>query len=243
MGSRARALSVGLAFAMGAMAPAASADSIPAGDFDFAFKTTEPGGPASLEFRQLYKDPDDPEAKPSPVRRFFFAAPRGTVFDGSAVPACDATDQELQLLGEAACPPETVVGGGYITVMTGTPGEKPFAADATVFNSGTGIIELFTEPSTGLYLASERPEFVRRRAFVDRDIAVTPGGPPDGMSAAREAYLKLPVTIGPEGEPFITMPPRCRANGRWRARFRWTNADGASYTNKDVERCRSRTGR
>ena len=113
----------------------AGADPTPAGDFSFQFSTTRPGASTGLEFRQVYKHPNDPDAKPSPVERFLFAAPEGSVFDGAAVPACKATDQQFQQMGKAACPAESVVGTGFITVMTGVPGEQPFPADATVFNT------------------------------------------------------------------------------------------------------------
>jgi hypothetical protein len=215
----------------------ASADRTPAGDFSFMFTSTRPGTPTGLEFRQLYKNPNDPSAKPSPVRRFLFAAPEGSVFDGSAVPACNATDQQFQQMGKAACPAGSMVGEGFITVMAGIPGEQPFPLDATVFNSGDGIIELFTEQGTGTFLAIERPKFRGANAFEDTDIAPTPGGPPDFQSAAREAYLVFPLSRGPDGRSFITTPPACSPSRRWTARFEWTNADGNSYRNKDDMRC------
>lgn len=224
------------AAALAAASPAV-AGTTPAGDFTFAFSSAEPGTPTGLEFRQLYKHPDDPEAKPSPVRRFLFAAPDGTVFDGSAVPACTATDEQFQQMGKGACPAESVVGTGFITIMTGVPGEKPFPADATVFNSGDGIIELFTEQRTGTFLAMERPQFRGKNAFEDTDIAPTPGGPPDGQSSAREAYLQFPLTRGPDGRSFITTPPECPADRRWTARFEWTNGDGNSYENQHQAAC------
>ena len=215
----------------------AGADATPAGDFSFRFSTAAPDAATGLAFRQLYKNPSDPGAKPSPVRRFLFAAPEGTVFDGSAVPVCNATDQQFQMMGKAACPVESVVGAGFITVMTGFPGEQPLPADATVFNSGDGLIELFTEQGTGIFLAIERPKFRGENAFEDTDIAPTPGGPPDGQSAAREAYLEFPVSRGPDGRSFITTPPECPGGRRWTARFEWTNDDGNSYSNEDDTEC------
>ena len=119
----------------------------------------------------------------------------------------------------------------------GVPGERPFPADATVFNSGDGIIELFTVQNTGVFAAIERPKFRGTNAFEDTDIAPTPGGPPDGRSAAREAYLKFPVVRGIDGKPFIRTPPECPASRRWTARFEWTNADGNSYSNKHDMAC------
>ena len=220
-----------------AAAAPANADATPAGDFSFQFSSARPGTATGLEFRQLYKDPNDPNAKPSPVRRFLFAAPEGSVFDGSAVPACSATDQQFQQMGRAACPADSVVGEGFITVMTGFPGEQPFRADATVFNSGDGIIELFTQEGTGTFVAIERPKFRGTNAFEDTDIAPTPGGPPDFQSAAREAYLEFPVSRGATGRSFITTPPECPVSARWTAHFEWTNADGNSDRNEHDMNC------
>ena len=226
------ALVVWLAFS----APA-SAESTPAGDFSFEFTSSRPGAPSGLSFTQLYKNPEDADAKPSPVRQFLLAAPKGSVFDGTAVAVCNATDGEFQMMGKAACSAESQVAEGFITVMTGIPGEEPFSLDATVFNSGDGIIELFTMPGTGAFMAIERPKFVGRNAFEDTDVAPTPGGPPDFQSAAREAYLEFPVSRGPGGRSFITTPARCPAAGHWTARFEWTNADGNSYANSDDTTC------
>jgi hypothetical protein len=219
------------------VAAPAAADSTPAGDLSFQFSSSRPGSPTGLEFRQLYKNPSDPNAKPSPVRRFLFAAPEGSVFDGSAVAACNATDQQFQQMGKAACPAESRVGEGFITIMTGIPGEQPFPADATVFNSGDGIIELFTEQGTGTFLAIERPRFRGANAFEETDIAPTPGGPPDGQSAAREAYIRFPLSRGAGGRSFVTTPRNCPAGRRWTARFGWTNGDGNSYANKHDMAC------
>lgn len=140
-------------------------------------------------------------------------------------------------MGRAACPAGSVVGTGFITVMTGFPGEAPFPADATVFNSGDGIIELFTMRGSGTFLAIERPVFRGTSAFEDTDIAQTPGGPPDGLSAARESYINFRLTRGVGGRSFITTPAACPADGRWTARFEWTNSDGTSHRNRHAMGC------
>lgn len=224
--------------ALAAPAPA-SADSIPAGDFNFPFTSTQPGSPTGIVLYVLYKDPKDPNAKPSAVDRILFTAPEGTVFDGTAVPACKATDSELQQRSKAACPPESVVGEGFITVMAGIPGEssKGYPLDATVFNTGDALIELFTEQGTGAYTAHERLPFRSKNSFEGPNIADTPGLGSDGRSAAREVSIVFPLTRGPSGKSFITTPPDCPASRRWTAYFDWRNADGNSYTNKSEMPC------
>lgn len=219
-----------------AAAPAA-AGSTPAGDFSAPFTTGETDASAGFLFHVLYKNPNNPNAKPSAVDRFLFTLPAGSVFDGSAVPACKAADQAFQQRGKAACPPETVVGRGFLTVMTGFPGEPPFPTDATVYNAGDGLVELFTDQSTGAFLAIERVPFRGRNAFEAPNIADTPGGPPDGRSAAREVRIEFPVSRGADGRSFITTPPDCPASRQWTTRFDWTNADGNSYTNTHDQSC------
>jgi hypothetical protein len=148
------------------------------------------------------------------------------------VPACKATDSELQQRGKAACPPESLVGEGYITVMTGIPGESSggYPLDATVFNTGDSLIELFTEQGTGVYTAHERLPFRSKNSFEGPNIADTPGLGSDGRSAAREVSIVFPLTRGPSGKSFITTPPDCPLSRRWTSRFDWRNADGNSYT-------------
>ena len=81
-------------------------------DYEQTFSTPIPGVSAATDTRILYKHPDDPEAKPIPVRREVFTFPKGTKFDGSVVPDCTASDLELQLLGVAACPPRAGLAAG-----------------------------------------------------------------------------------------------------------------------------------
>ena len=89
-------------------------------DYKQVFTTDRPGSSTGIDTTILYKHPDDPEAKPVPVRREVFTFPRGTKFDGSVVPDCTAPDLVLRLQGESACPQETWVGGGHgNTTMTG----------------------------------------------------------------------------------------------------------------------------
>ena len=92
------------ASAAAAAAPVAHAG--PRVDYQQVFTTPVPGQSAGVDTRLLYKNPNDPKAKPIPVRREIFTFPEGTIFDGAGVPDCTAPDLELQLMGDAACPPE-----------------------------------------------------------------------------------------------------------------------------------------
>src|SRR4051812_33992666 len=85
------------------------------------FTSSVPGTPAGTDTRILYKNASDPNAKPIPVRREVFTFPKGTTYDEAVVPDCTASDLEIMLFGESACPAESKMGGstGEDTSMAG----------------------------------------------------------------------------------------------------------------------------
>src|SRR5207244_4486656 len=67
---------------------------------------------------------DDPSQKPIPVRRQVITFPEGTTWGPPVVPDCTASDLELQLVGQSACPPDSWIGAGHgNTYMTGFRGD------------------------------------------------------------------------------------------------------------------------
>jgi hypothetical protein len=95
---------LGLLAAAAAVTLPGVAQAGPRADYKQTFSTPVPGASTGTDTQILYKHPDDPEAKPIPVRREVFTFPKGTRFDSSVVPDCTASELELQLFGEAACP-------------------------------------------------------------------------------------------------------------------------------------------
>ena len=127
----------------GAAALPASAQAGARADYEHRFTTRSPGASTGIDTRIVYKHPDDSEAKPIPVRKEVFRFPKGTRFNGVIVPNCTASDLELQLFGEAACPPESHVGKGHDgTFMTGFPGAGETPMDLDMFDDGAGFIVL-----------------------------------------------------------------------------------------------------
>jgi hypothetical protein len=210
---------------------AASADSTRAVDFDFAFSSKATGSNTGARLRILYKDPSDPDAKPPPLRELRLEAPAGTRFDGGAVPACHASDAELRAEGRDACAEASRVGGGSATVVTGFgPPADPFPTDATLFNSGDGIIELFTQRGSNRTLGIDRTKFVGQ-STLEAHPPVTPGGPPDGETSVRE--VRFTYDTG----PLITTPRNCPRSGRWASRLIYRTSDGHSYSAGSVSPC------
>jgi hypothetical protein len=190
-------------------------------DFELRFASATPGSPTAARLYILYKDPDDPDAKPSPIKRVVIEAPAGTDFGVDRVPACAATDDELRAEGRAACSKDSRVGAGSLTAMTGFgPPFDPFPTVVTIFNTGQGFLELVSEEDTDSTLAVDR-------AAVHGSTAVltppsTPGGPPDGQTAVREIDFRF------DRPQYLRTPASCPPDGRWRSRGVFTFADGAT---------------
>jgi hypothetical protein len=230
MGYGRRIVAAGLAIAL-AGAASASADSTPAVDFDLAFSSKAPGSPTAARLRILYKDPSDPDAKPPPLRELRLDAPAGARFSGNAVPACHASDAELRAEGRDACPAASKVGSGTLSVVTGFgPPLDPFPTDATLFNSGDGIIELFTQQASNRTLAIDRTKFVGPSAL-EAHPPVTPGGPPDGETSVREVRFTY------DKSPLITTPRDCPGSGRWSSRLTYKTSDGGTYSAGSTTPC------
>jgi len=217
------------ALASVAVAAPATGESTPALDFDLGFGVEQPASPASLVLHEVYKNPSDPSGKPSPLRKTVLEAPAGTVFDGHAVAACTASDDQLMTDGPTACPTDSRVGTGSVALDTGFgPPVDPYMVDAILFNGGDGITELFSDHQTGARLAVGHGRFTAPNTLTETP-ARNPGGPPDGESSVRQVDFRFAERRGPDGRAFITTPPSCPAAGAWAAKLTATVADGHTY--------------
>jgi hypothetical protein len=200
-------------------------------DYQQTFTTPVPGASTGMDAQILYKHPDDPNAKPIPVRQEVFTFPKGTEFDNDVVPDCEATELELQIQGEAACPPESRVGEGEGTLMTGFGGENAMEVD--IFDAGDGVLILG---------GSKDPE-IRSATHARRDGRVTtvdvprsPGGPPDGESAIRRVHNVISAFSAGD-RAYMRTPPVCPRSGVWTFHAKLTFADGAVEENTHEMPC------
>lgn len=177
-----------------------------------------------------------PNAKPSGLRREVLDLPPGARFDGSAVPACGASNQQIQLEGPSACPAASEVGSGTLQVDMGIPAD-PETADVTIFNWGKGTIEIVTAPGTGATLAIDRGDFTGPGELTNHP-PTAPGGPPDFETDVSEADFVYNQRVGPGGDGFITTPRTCPHRGVWVSRISYSTADGRSYTGTSTTACR-----
>jgi hypothetical protein len=219
----------------------ATAHAGPRFDYRQAFTTPVPGAPTGIDTKILYKHPDDPDAKPIPVRQEVFTFPRGTKFDASVVPDCTVPDLLLQLQGESACPAETWIGGGHgNTNMTGFPGTGETPIRVTAFEYGGGAFRVLGQ-AEGFPLrlvAHGRREGRTNTVEIPR----SPGGPPDGESALRRIHNVFPArSVGRRAS--VRTPRKCPSSGAWTFRARLTFADGGVERNVSRMPCRRKPRR
>ena len=237
-GTSGRVRIVAAVAAVVAAALPASALAGPRFDYRQVFTTSIPGASTGLDTRILYKHPDDPNAKPIPVRQEIFTFPSGTRFDESVVPDCTASNTELQLRGGAACPAETWIGGGLgDTSMTGFPGAGETLLNVNAFEFGGGEFRVVGGPE-GMPIRSVA--MGRREGRTSTvEIPQTPGGPPDGQNALRRIHNVFPArSVGDRA--YIRTPSKCPSSGVWTFKARLTFADGGVERNVSRMRCRRR---
>jgi hypothetical protein len=160
---------------------------------------------------------------PPAITSLDIALPEGTAFDGRAVPACTASDAELLVLGRLACPAETQIGNGTISVDTGAgPPIDPATTTTVWYNGGDHLIELVLAPGAPAALARERL-YVRNGHLV-ADIRLFPGGPPNNTSVTEVTF-----DIYQRGSYFTT-PPSCPRTKQWTFTAEYGFNDGSTQT-------------
>ena len=198
------------------------------------FKQHFPGRPTALRLDIDYVNSADPNAKPAAVRKVIVRLARGAHIDTSVPALCEASDAELMAVGPGACPADSRVGRGEVTVDTGFPGPGRFVdAHVDFFNNADELIFLNTVKG------SDARTVIRAR--VGRRSTVTespmlPGTPPDGgaIDTVHIVLSAIATRAGGERRGYITTPPRCPAS------HHWVNAVTFGYDNDVTQTVRSK---
>ena len=211
---------------------------------EYTLDQKRPGKPTAERFKFDYVNPDDPDAKPPAVKKVVTILPKGARYDASVPGSCTASDEQLTLQGAAACPEDSRIGGGVITVDTGVPGPgRIVTADTEFFNNAEDPDGEF------IYLNTVRGSSARTviRADVTRRTTVTeagmlPGTPPDGGAIDTVDVVVTRVVRRVDGKrrAYITTPPRCRRSKRWIAKVRFTYDGDYSQTVATANPCKRR---
>jgi hypothetical protein len=236
------ALSTALMLALAA-AVAPAADS-PYQTSTYTLSAKRPASPTAERFKFDYVNPDDPAAKPRAVTRVVTILPRGARYDTSVPGSCTASDEELELQGGAACPPDSAIGGGVVTVDTGAPDPgRIVTADVEFFNNAEDTDGEFIYVNTVRGSTARtviRADVTKRRTVTNLDML--PGTPPDGgaIDTVDVVVAKVVRTIGGKRRSYIRTPRRCRAGRRWIAKVRFSYGDDYSQLVTTPNPCKRR---
>jgi hypothetical protein len=202
------------------LAIAAPASAQPS-DFALGVANRTPASATALTLHIVYRDPANPQGKPSPIRHLAINLPAGTLIHVGSVAGCTASDEAIMAMGPGACPPASRVGSGTLTAITGFgPPIDPFLTDVSIFNTGQGWLEIVQDHQTHATLAADRIK--ANGSTLTGNPPSTPGGPPDGESAVRTIDFTFPASSG-----YVTTPPSCPSSEVWMSTAAFTFADGS----------------
>jgi hypothetical protein len=204
---------------------------------ELTFLEREPGTPTALDLDIDYVNPQDPSAKPPAVRRVVEELAVGAQIDTSIPARCSATDAQLMAQGPAACPADSRVGQGTVTIDTGLPEPGRFIVADTVFLNNTNqLILVSTERGSGARVVTRAVAEGRR---IITELAALPGAPPDGGAIDVVDFRLNQVSreIGGVRRGYITTPGDCPESQSWRNTITFTYADGVSQTTSTDSSC------
>jgi len=200
--------------------------------------------PTAEHFQFDYVNPDDPEAKPPAVKKVVTILPKGARYDATVPGSCTASDAELMLQGAAACPEDSRIGGGVITVDTGMPGPgRIVTADTEFFNNAEDpegeFIYLNTVRDTSARTVL-RADVTRRRTITSAPML--PGTPPDGgaIDTVDVEVLRVVRRVDGQRRAYITTPPTCPRKRTWNAKVRFEYGDDYSQIVATPNPCKRR---
>ena len=211
---------------------------------EYTLDQVRPDRPAAEHFKFDYVNPDDPDAKPPAVKKVVTILPKGARYDATVPGSCTATDEELTLQGAAACPEDSRIGGGVITVDTGMPGPaRIVTADSEFFNNAEDpdgeFIYLNTVRGTSARTVI-RADVTKRRTITTA--GMLPGTPPDGgaIDTVDVVVTRVVRRIDGERRAYITTPAKCPRSKRWVARVRFAYGGDVSQTVATANPCKRR---
>lgn len=222
---------VSVAFAFAAPAVASGADRQ---DVSVGFTATQPGAPTGDFFKLTVMDPNNSSGKPPRVTRVEEIAPDGSATDPSALAHCTASDQQLMVQGDSACPPGSFDASGFAEFVSGFgPPADSFTLDIRDYYNGHGLSGVASPRGAAPVHLVSHTEFQGPGGVeAVTDFQQMPGGPPDGQSVLRHTELYAP----PHGDFFKT-PPTCPSSGHWTFRVLVTYADGVTQESDSDSAC------
>jgi hypothetical protein len=249
MGTR-DVIALGAALAGALVAPGAACAGTVAGPHEtvtLASTTTRPGASSGFAYAARYHAAHNPDGDPPALRRLVFKLPRGSRIDTTVVPRCTATDTELKLAGEGACPVKARIGAGAATIKGIGLGSTTYKT--VIYNAPNDMMELVKSGNKVIAVAHTYIHGTTLDGPVPT--CVSGGNPPDGcpfdqirLDANHLRVRAISVGHGRAQRRYGTTPRTCpRRTRRWRARIAVHYADGSIDRLVTRGRCKPRRAR
>jgi hypothetical protein len=204
-------------------------------DLRFQLTSHRPASATGAVLHIVYPD-DGPGGKPKPVSKGVYEFPAGTRFDEGALPICTASDAEFELLGANACPSDTALGGGGITVDTGFGAPvDPMALDDGYFHGPGQLITVFTPHGYPRPVLQVNRLKIEGSTIIDLP-SLPPGYPPGTKTVAKQVDQQIALASSGT-RAFMTTPATCASSGKWVARLTITYDDGSVDTATSATPC------
>ena len=197
-------------------------------ELSLAFKTATPAAQTGLDMDLRYLDPENREEKPPTIRKLAIHLPAGARIDPSAVPVCEATNEQIQARGRDACPKDSQIGDGKLDVWLGGP-DDPRTTDLALFNGPEQIIEVLLFEGTSTTAALERLP-VSGSTISGEPVQVPPGAPPDRRFSASRIVWDIPANGG-----YLVTPSTC--GGSWTTVGEFEFADDSTARAESTQAC------
>jgi hypothetical protein len=221
-GAWVRAIAVAGALGLAVAAVAVASPQF-ASTFTGTYTAQTPGTSSGLDALATWSDPAEPGGKPKEVSKIRVQFAPGTRLDTRALPACDASAEDIANLAVRACPAKTKLGEVRgMGVYAGST--APFNTYATLFNARRQIIVVVTlDDAHGRLLTDFRDDVERSAITVNLKIG-------KGISLVRFQAHVPPHSRkrGKRRRTWFKTPGSCPASGAWTTNVVFTYRDGTS---------------
>jgi hypothetical protein len=193
---------------------------------DITSSTTKPNTSTGLGYAATYHGLSGPQSDPPALRRLVITLPAGARVDTSVPGQCTASDAELMLVGEGACPSSSRVGTGMATANV--TGLGTMSLNTVLFNAKDQQLELV---ESGGHPAGVIHTYIHGTTLDGPVPTCLTGGQPPGGCPFDEVTLlanhlaSIPISIGPRN--YGTTPPTCPRSRRWSGQVTFYYADGS----------------
>jgi len=196
---------------------------------DMGTTTAQPDASAGLTYAARYHAANDPSGEPPALRHLLIRLPPGTRIDTSVPGRCSASDLEIMIMGESACPPSARVGTGQVTVDQIGTGVATY--DTVLYNADHDVMELVESGGRVVGIAHT----YQHGTTLDGPVptCITGGDPPSGCPLDELRLLAnhlqiRELSVGDRN--YGTTPPTCPSSGYWTLRVTLTYGDGSVDT-------------